>query len=72
MALSAGRCGSECVEYSPMSISLPMPKTFIFSCTGIRTLFDIYVYNESCYDSMDPEYIFEQCKILGIQDYEKN
>lgn len=50
----------------PMSISLPMPKTFIFSCTGIRTLFDIYVYNESCYDSMDPEYIFEQCKILGI------
>ena len=37
----------------PISISLPMPKTFIFSCTGIRTLFDIYVYNESCYDSMD-------------------
>lgn len=44
-------------------------KHFIFSGTGIRTLIDIYVYNESC--SLDPNYIYEQCKILGIQDYEK-
>lgn len=44
-------------------------KHFIFSGTGIRTLIDIYVYNESC--SLDINYIHEQCKILGIQDYEK-
>lgn len=44
-------------------------KHFIFSGTGIRTLIDIYVYNESC--SLDTNYIQEQCKILGIQDYEK-
>ena len=44
-------------------------KHFIFSGTGIRTLIDIYVYNESC--SLDINYINEQCKILGIQDYEK-
>lgn len=46
-------------------------KHFIFSGTGIRTLIDIYVYNESCKDSMNTEYICEQCKILSIQDYEK-
>lgn len=44
-------------------------KHFIFSGTGIRTLIDIYVYNESC--SLDTNYIQEQCKILGIKDYEK-
>lgn len=44
-------------------------KHFIFSGTGIRTLIDIYVYNESC--SLDTNYVQEQCKILGIQDYEK-
>lgn len=44
-------------------------KHFIFSGIGIRTLIDIYVYNESC--SLDPNYIYEQYKILGIQDYEK-
>lgn len=32
-------------------------KHFIFSGTGIRTLIDIYVYNESC--SLDPNYIYE-------------
>lgn len=45
-------------------------KHFIFSGTGIRTLIEIYVYNEYCKDLMDTEYIYEQCKILGIQDYE--
>lgn len=44
-------------------------KHFIFSGTGIRSLIDIYVYNVSC--SVDINYIKEQCKILGIQDYEK-
>ena len=46
-------------------------KHFIFTGTGIRTLIDIYVYNEYYKDSMDTEYIFEQYKILGIQGYEK-
>lgn len=45
-------------------------KHFIFSGTGIRTLIEIYVYNEYCKDLMDTEYIYKQCKILGIQDYE--
>lgn len=44
-------------------------KHFIFSGTGIRSLIDIYVYNVSCL--VDINYIKEQCKILGIQDYEK-
>lgn len=44
-------------------------KHFIFSGTGIRTLIDIYVYNVFC--SVDINYVKEQCKIQGIQDYEK-
>lgn len=32
-------------------------KHFTFSGTGIRTLIDIYVYNESC--SLNPNYIHE-------------
>lgn len=46
-------------------------KHFTFSGTGIRTLMDIYVYNEYCKDQMDRNYISEQCSILGIGDYEE-
>lgn len=46
-------------------------KHFSFSGTGIRTLMDLYMYNEHCKYKLDREYIQEQCKILGIQKYEE-
>lgn len=46
-------------------------KHFIFSGTGIRTLIDLYVYNENCKDKIDRNYIHEQYTLLGIQKYEE-
>ena len=44
-------------------------KHYSNSGTGIRTLIDLYVYNKS-YD-LNREYIEEECKKLGIDDFEK-
>ena len=44
-------------------------KHFSNSGTGIRTLIDLYVYNSS-YD-LNRNYIDEECKKLGIDDFEK-
>ena len=46
-------------------------KHFIFSGTEIRTLIDLYVFNEHCKDQLDRNYIHEQCTVLGIQEYEE-
>lgn len=47
-------------------------KHFSMCGTGIRTLMDLYMYNEHCKNEMDREYIRKQCAILGIKQYEKN
>lgn len=44
-------------------------KHYSHSGTGIRTLIDLYVYNAS-YD-LNRNYIEEECKKLGIDDFEK-
>lgn len=44
-------------------------KHYSNSGTGIRTLIDLYVYNKS-YD-LNRNYIEEECKKLGIDDFEK-
>lgn len=44
-------------------------KHYSHSGTGIRTLIDLYVYNTS-YD-LNRNYIEEECKKLGIDDFEK-
>ena len=46
-------------------------KHFTLSGTGIRSLMDIYMYNQHCKKQMDREYIREQCKMLGILEYEE-
>lgn len=46
-------------------------KHFTLSGTGIRSLMDIYMYNQHCKKQMDREYIREQCKVLGIWEYEE-
>lgn len=46
-------------------------KHFTLSGTGIRSLMDIYMYNQHCKKQMDREYIREQCKVLGILEYEE-
>lgn len=46
-------------------------KHYSNSGTGIRTLIDLYVYNEHCKDQLDRNYIQEQCTVLGIQEYEE-
>ena len=35
------------------------------------SLMDIYMYNQHCKKQMDREYIREQCKVLGILEYEE-
>lgn len=46
-------------------------KHFTFGGTGIRTLIDLYIYNEHCKNEMNKDYIYEQCKILGVQKFEE-
>lgn len=41
----------------------------MFSGTGIRTLIDLYVYNEHYKDQLDRNFVQEQCTLLGIQGY---
>lgn len=46
-------------------------KHFTLSGTGIRTLMDLYMYNTHFEEQLDRDYIHEQCKVLGIQEYEE-
>ena len=46
-------------------------KHFTLGGTGIRTLMDLYMYNEHCKNAMNKDYIYEQCKILDIQEFEE-
>ena len=46
-------------------------KHFTLGGTGIRTLMDLYMYNEHCKNVMNKNYIYEQCRILGIQEFEE-
>ena len=39
--------------------------------TGLRSLTDAYIYNLKKYDSLDREYIHQECKKLGIISFEK-
>lgn len=41
---------------------------FIFSGTDIRTLIDLYVYNEHLKDQLDGNYVQEQCTLLRLQN----
>lgn len=46
-------------------------KHFSDSGTGLRSLIDTYVYLNKFYDSMNWEYIHEECKKLGFAEFEE-
>lgn len=46
-------------------------KHYVTGGTGIRSLLDCYVYCKSKGDTLDWNYITEQCRILEIADYEQ-
>ncbi|WP_044974988.1 nucleotidyltransferase family protein [Ruminococcus sp. HUN007] len=47
-------------------------KHFAAGGTGVRSLVDTYVFLKKFSDSMDWDYIAEELKKLGIEEYEKN